>query len=115
MLSNPFEGVENASANWIDSLLIEFIFNACPFTPQRPLIAPNPAHEGAKKSHKCDLCLNAPYHFDPEVGGGVEGIQTCVAVCPLKAIQFTTELPADGGYDINLRPKDWGTLGYSMI
>jgi len=88
--------------------------NACPFTPERPNITPNPAFDGAMKSNKCDLCLNAPYHFNPEVGGGVEGIQTCVAVCPLKAIRFTTELPSLDGYDTNLRPKDWGALGYSM-
>ncbi len=89
-------------------------YTACPFTPQRPSIAPNPAYDGAKKSHKCDLCLNAPYHFYPEVGGGVEGIQTCVAVCPMKAIQFTTQLPTLDGYDTNLRNEEWGELGYSM-
>lgn len=89
-------------------------YKACPFTPQRPSISPNPAFGGNKKSHKCDLCLNAPHHFYPEVGGGVEGIQTCVAVCPMKAIQFTTQLPALGGYDTNLRTKEWGDLGYSM-
>lgn len=89
-------------------------YNACPFTPQRPTISPNPAFGGDKKSHKCDLCLNAPHHFYPEVGGGVEGIQTCVAVCPMKAIQFTTVLPALDGYDTNLRTEEWGALGYSM-
>lgn len=89
-------------------------YNACPFTPQRPNIMPSPAFGGARKSHKCDLCLNAPYHFHPEVGGGVEGIQTCVAACPMKAIQFTTQLPAADGYDVNLRLADWGDLGFSM-
>ena len=81
---------------------------ACPFTPERPKL-----WDG--KSHKCDLCVNTPYHFNPEVGGGVEGIQTCVAACPLKAIHFVTDLPAADGYDTNLRPEDWGNLGYSMM
>jgi len=71
---------------------------ACPFTPSR--ITWN-FEEGY--AQKCDLCAETP--FWDEVGG-TDGKQACVEVCPMKAIRFTTEIPAqvgDMGYDINLR------------
>ena len=89
--------------------------NACPFSPKRPMVRPHEQFGGALKSRKCDLCLSAPHHFDPNGGGtGENNVRTCEAVCPMKAIQFTTQLPALDGYDTNLRQADWGELGFSM-
>jgi protein NrfC len=87
---------------------------ACPFTPSRAYLAPDDDFDGKNKSRKCDLCANAPYHWDP-AGGGPDGKQACVEVCPLGAIKFTKEIPiqeGDGGYKVNLRRRYWRTLGY---
>ena len=87
---------------------------ACPFIPSRCSIAPEKAKEN--KSSKCDLCAGAPYHWD-DAGGGPKGKQACVAVCPMKAIQFTEKIPeqkGDAGYNVNLRDWKWGVLGYPM-
>jgi protein NrfC len=90
-------------------------FEACPFTPSRAFLSPDAAYDDEAKSRKCDLCANAPYHWD-EAGGGPDGKQACVAVCPVGAIAFTAEIPTqegDSGYKVNLRDEVWGTLGYS--
>lgn len=82
---------------------------ACPFQPKRTIM--NPA---MKKALKCDLCAGARYHWD-KVGGGPDGKQACVSVCPIGAIRFTRDLPAqkgDTGYDVNLRGSHWAKLGY---
>jgi protein NrfC len=87
---------------------------ACPFTPSRAFLAADEAYDGAAKSRKCDLCANAPYHWDA-AGGGPDGKQACVAVCPVGAIVFTRERPeqdGDGGYTVNLRGEAWAMLGY---
>ncbi len=87
---------------------------ACPFEPSRSFIAPD--FDGKNKSRKCDLCLNAPYHFAPE-GGGIDGKRTCESVCPMQAIQFTTLMPVqqgDDGYEVNLRNNKWKQLGYDI-
>jgi protein NrfC len=65
-----------------------------------------------KKALKCDLCSEAPYWSK---GGGANGKQACVEVCPLKAIQFTKKIPeqkGDKGYKVNLRGESWRKLGY---
>jgi protein NrfC len=91
---------------------------ACPYTPSRPIVAPDAAFQDAEKSRKCDLCANAPYLCDAEgndVAGGPGGMQACVAICPVGAIAFTSEVPeqeGDSGYDVNLRDEKWGELGY---
>ncbi len=88
--------------------------SACPYAPSRPLLEPDAAHDGAPKSRKCDLCANAPYHFS-EDGGGPDGTQACIEVCPVRAIAFTDEIPeqeGDGGYNVNLRNAAWGRMGY---
>jgi protein NrfC len=87
---------------------------ACPYTPSRAFLAPDPTYDGAAKSRKCDLCASAPYHWDA-AGGGPGGKQACVSVCPVGAIAFTTEIPeqaGDGGYRVNLRGEAWAILGY---
>ena len=87
---------------------------ACPYEPKRPIIAPDERFGGLLKSRKCDLCLNAPHHFDPK-GGGIEGVRTCEASCPLGAIKFTTAMPVqegNEGYEVNLRGIYWSLLGY---
>ena len=88
---------------------------ACPYTPSRAFVAPDDAYDGDKKSRKCDLCATAPYHWDP-AGGGPNGKQACVEVCPVNAIIFSRDIPkqeGDEGYKVNLRRKYWRRLGYS--
>jgi len=82
---------------------------ACPYTPGRAIWN----FEG-QYSQICDLCANTPYHWD-EAGGGPDGKQACVEFCPVKAVQFTKELPSqigNSGYKVNLRGESWGVLGY---
>jgi protein NrfC len=89
-------------------------YGACPYTPSRAFLTADKAYDDEAKSRKCDLCANAPYHWD-EAGGGPDGKQACVAVCPVGAIMFTKEIPTqegDGGYKVNLRDEIWGSLGY---
>ncbi len=89
-------------------------FEACPFTPERLSVMADEAFKKALKSRKCDLCANAPYHWDA-AGGGPGGKQACVEVCPVGAIAFTSELPVQegtSGYKVNLREINWSNLGY---
>jgi protein NrfC len=89
-------------------------YDNCPYTPSRAFLAADKAYDDEAKSRKCDLCANAPYHWD-EAGGGPDGKQACVAICPVGAIAFTKEIPeqeGDGGYKVNLRDEAWGALGY---
>ena len=89
-------------------------FDACPYTPSRAFLAADKAYDDEAKSRKCDLCANAPYHWD-EAGGGPDGKQACVAVCPVGAIIFAKEIPkqsGDDGYKVDLRDRSWGKLGY---
>ncbi len=78
---------------------------ACPFTPSRVQW-----NFEDKCAQKCDLCKNTPF-WDAE--GGPRGKQLCVEVCPMKAISFTNELPAqtDEGYQINLRNQHYLEIG----
>lgn len=85
---------------------------ACPFEPEKPIVAPDERFDGRPRSRKCDLCLNAPYHFSPE-GGGIEGLRTCESLCPMQAIQFTQLVPTEG-YDVNLRDRKWKQLGFDV-
>ncbi len=91
---------------------------ACPFEPKRPLVAPHEQYGGEMRSRKCDLCLTAPYHFDPAGGGvGENAVRTCEAVCPMKAIKFFPLMPVqDGnsGYTVNLRNRKWKQLGFDI-
>jgi len=89
-------------------------YDACPYTPSRAVVAADKDFDRELKSRKCDLCANAPFHWD-EAGGGPDGKQACVAVCPVGAIKFTKKIPeqeGDDGYKVNLRDRNWGTLGY---
>jgi protein NrfC len=89
-------------------------YDACPFTPSRAFLVADRDFDGELKSRKCDLCANAPYHWD-DAGGGPDGKQACVEVCPVGAIVFTKEIPmqeGDGGYKVNLRDDAWARLGY---
>jgi len=89
---------------------------ACPYTPSRVFLAADKAFDDNLKSRKCDLCANAPYHWD-EAGGGPDGKQACIAVCPVGAIALTKEVPEQdgyGGYKVNLREEVWSILGYPI-
>ncbi len=89
-------------------------FVACPYTPARLSVMEDSAFNNELKSLKCDLCANTPHHWD-EKGGGPDGLQACVEVCPVGAIAFTGKLPAQegkSGYKVNLRDKNWVKLGY---
>ncbi|MHB1135920.1 MAG: 4Fe-4S dicluster domain-containing protein [Coriobacteriia bacterium] len=83
--------------------------NACPFTPSRMQWN----HE-EKHAQKCDLCASTPFWNEE---GGAAGVQACVEICPMKAIEFSAEIPvqADKGYQVNLRAHDgWATLGFPV-
>ena len=85
---------------------------ACPYIPRRAVVVPDVHTKYI--SQKCDLCVNTPYHWD-KAGGGPEGKQACVEVCPVGAIEFTKEVPVqegDSGYNVNLRGGAWRDLGY---
>jgi protein NrfC len=89
-------------------------FDACPFTPSRPVVAADERYHGAIKSRKCDLCADTPYHWD-DAGGGPDGKQACVEVCPVGAIQFSRRVPiqeGEEGYKVNLRDRNWARIGY---
>jgi len=89
-------------------------YDVCPYTPSRAALAPDKDYDGEDKSRKCDLCANTPFHWD-EGGGGPDGKQACVEVCPVGAIKFTKKIPrqkGDGGYKVDLRERNWGKLGY---
>jgi len=89
-------------------------FEVCPYTPSRAVLASDPDFGGELKSRKCDLCANAPYHWD-EAGGGPNGKQACVEVCPVGAIKFTKKIPrqkGDEGYQVDLQGPNWRRLGY---
>jgi len=81
---------------------------ACPFPPGRPIWNFQENH-----SQKCDLCASSGFWNEK---GGPGGKQACVTVCPMKAIQFTAQIPVqtgDEGYNVNLRDESWGLLGYT--
>ena len=87
---------------------------ACPYPPSRSLLASDEQFGGENKARKCDLCANTPFHWD-KAGGGPDGKQACVEICPVGAIKFTREIPVqegDEGYKIDLRGKSWRRLGY---
>jgi protein NrfC len=89
-------------------------FESCPFMPSRPVVVADEQYDGEIKSRKCDLCANTPYHWE-DAGGGPRGTLACVEVCPVGAIEFTTEVPiqeGDEGYIVNLRGSNWGRIGY---
>jgi len=89
-------------------------FEACPFTPSRAILTTDEHYNGKLKSHKCDLCANTPYHWEA-TGGGPNGKQACVEICPVGAIKFTKEIPVqegDSGYKVNLRNSVWRNLGF---
>jgi len=86
----------------------------CPYTPSRSILVTDEKFDGEDKANKCDLCAGTPYHWD-EAGGGPNGKQACVAVCPVEAIRFTKEIPVqdgDRGYKVDLRDWTWRRLGY---
>jgi protein NrfC len=87
---------------------------ANPYPPSRSLLVSDEKFGGEDKARKCDLCANTPFHWD-EAGGGPEGKQACVEICPVGAIKFTREIPVqegEEGYKGNLRKKSWQALGY---
>ncbi len=89
-------------------------YDVCPYTPARAIIAADKEYDGDLKSRKCDLCAETPYHWE-EAGGGPDGKQACVEVCPVGAIKFTKKIPGqkgDKGYKVDLRGRAWGKLGY---
>ena len=82
---------------------------ACPFSPSRSIWN---FEDG--NAQKCDLCADTPYW---NTLGGPDGHQACVEICPMRAIKFSAEIPAqigDLGYDVNLRtPNCCNVLGLS--
>lgn len=91
---------------------------ACPYLPKKPLLSKDQEYGGNLKSRKCDLCADAPYLTNARgepVAGGPGGMQACVAVCPVGAIEFRQTMPdqnSNNGYYVNLRDEAWEDLGY---
>jgi protein NrfC len=82
---------------------------ACPFEPGRSIWN---FEEGY--SQKCDLCAVSDF-WDEQ--GGPNGQQACVTLCPMRAIEFTAEVPLQSGnegYNVNLRDENWGKWGYTI-
>jgi len=76
---------------------------------------PSTAIWNFEKGHSqvCDLCAGAPFWSD---SGGPSGKQACVSTCPMQAIRFTKEIPAqegNAGYQVNLRGKEWKAFGHT--
>ena len=88
-------------------------FDKCPFRPQRLTFVSDERNWTGLQAAKCDLCAGARFHWDQH-GGGPEGKQACVEVCPVGAIAFTADAPEQtvSGYEANLREEAWGELGY---
>ena len=89
-------------------------YDVCPYMPSRAVLASDKDYDDELKSRKCDLCANTPFHWD-DAGGGPDGKQACVEVCPVGAIKFTKEIPqqiGDTGYKVDLRGPNWKKLGY---
>ena len=71
----------------------------------------------AGRGHRVEQALELFVGVDvrDKGGGGPDGKQACVEVCPVGAIKFTAEIPVqagDEGYKVNLRTKNWWKLGY---
>lgn len=89
--------------------------NACPFTPARAIW-----NFEEKHAQKCDLCLDTPFW---DHVGGPDGTRACEEVCPMRAISFTKEIPAQtgDGYDVDLRtgtpwdPRFNGAVGATGV
>ncbi|MBN1569873.1 MAG: 4Fe-4S dicluster domain-containing protein [Acidobacteria bacterium] len=82
---------------------------SCPQRPHRTVW--NPV---ARKSTKCDLCVDAPFWSKQ---GGPDGHQACVEVCPAKALKLVKEAPLQtdvAGYDVNLAPPPTPKPKFSM-
>jgi protein NrfC len=82
--------------------------NACPFTPSRALW-----NFEEKHAQKCDLCEGAKF-WDQQ--GGPDGKRACEEVCPMGAISFTKEVPAqnENGYEVDLRTGTrWNQYGFN--
>ncbi|MFC2166400.1 4Fe-4S dicluster domain-containing protein [Acidobacteriota bacterium] len=91
-------------------------FDVCPYIPSRVVLSADEDFDEKLKSRKCNLCANAPFHWD-EAGGGPDGKQACVEVCPLGAIKFTKKIPkqaGESGYKVNLRDQNWARLGFPI-
>jgi len=80
--------------------------SACPYTPSRPVWSVENEYVS-----KCDLCLDTPYW---EEQGGVKGKQFCVEICPVKAIEFTQEIPLQSEVNLRKGNKVWKKIGFSI-
>jgi protein NrfC len=108
----PTEALHVHAANGNVSMVDETLCNscmvcrdACPYKPSRVVW-----HREKDVAVKCDLCINTPY-WDQK--GGPGGRQACVEICPMRCIKLVHEAPDEAtGYDVNLRNKHWGWLGF---
>ena len=79
----------------------------CHAVPSAAIWNPTVTTGGAKGvAMICDLCKSAPNWS----GGGLDGKQACVEVCPMKAIMLIKTTPTtenDGNFNVNLRTANW--------
>lgn len=81
--------------------------DACPYIPHRVIW-----NHQKNVAIKCDLCADTPYWNEK---GGPDGKQACIEICPMKAIKLVKKVPSqrdNKGYEVNLRNKHWGWLGF---
>jgi len=98
----------NGNVRTVDESLCDgcqVCIDACPYIPSRVIW-----HHERNVAMKCDLCADTPYWSHK---GGPDGKQACVEVCPMRAIKLVKEVPEEAmGYEVNLRNKHWGWLGF---
>jgi len=73
-------------------------YDSCPYDPKRIVW-----HVEKDVATKCDLCIHTPHWRET---GGPAGKQACIMVCPVDAIGFTGQTPAQrgiSGYEVDLR------------
>ena len=84
--------------------------DACRFTPSRVTM-----NSETNVSVKCDLCVDTPFWVEK---GGPDGKRACEEFCPMRAIKFSAEVPAQegkDGYEINLRGRAWKHIGFRDV
>lgn len=87
----------------------QLCITACPYMPSRTIWNDEIGQGIQGVAAVCDLCKSAPYWE----GGGFDGTQACVSVCPMQAIALVNVTPDQRdnvGYAVNLRTENWDAV-----